>query len=128
MQADIRQQLIDSAPQTAQEGENAEGGSENGENGEDGGNAPVEGRENSVTEGGTGQDSGASGETGSGENSAEPESESNPYVNEAGQVIDPATGEPLDEDTAGFDTPVSGILGGQTPTPESTAQDQPESE
>ena len=136
MQADIRQQLIDSAPQTGQEGEGAEEGSENGEAGESGSGENAEGGAEGQPEGGasgteqpeggTGQDSGASGETGTGENSGE--QESNPFVNEAGQVIDPATGEPLDEDAAGFDTPVSGILGGQPVTPESTAEDQPGNE
>ncbi len=38
--------------------------------------------------------------------------ETNPYVNEDGQLIDPDTGELITEDSDGFETPVSGILGG----------------
>lgn len=100
-QIEIRQQLIDSAPstQTEEPGEGVEPGTEGSEpsgEGEGAGN-PNEG----TAEGGAG--------------SAAPdgqEEENNPYVNEDGQVIDPATGEVIDEDTEGFGIPVSGILGG----------------
>ena len=96
-QIEIRQQLIDSAPQTQ---ETLPEGEASGEAAEGSGDT-------------------AAGETSSGQentqddqNTQESEQEDNPYVNEAGQVIDPATGEVMNEDTEGYDTPVSGILSG----------------
>lgn len=96
MQIEIRQQLIDKAPAGDVSGNDigAEGdSSEPAAEGEgDGGNE--------------GQNPDAPDEEG------EPPGEDNPYVNEDGQVIDPATGTVMNEDTEGYDTPVSGILGG----------------
>lgn len=109
MQIEIRQQLIDSAPQTAEEGQDentgeegasAEGGGENGQSPAETGQGDTEGQPSE------GQpEEGNAGDTNEGQ-----EEEKNPYVNEAGQVIDPATGEVITPDTEGFDTPVSGIL------------------
>ena len=87
-QIEIRQQLVD---ETLPEGETAEEGTE-GEAGTEDGNA-------------------SEGDAEAGEETQE---ETNPYVNENGQLIDPDTGEVIDEDTEGYDTPISGILGGET--------------
>ncbi len=101
MQIEIRQQLIESAPKNP-EGEDASGNDISG---------------SQVPEGGEEQDGQESGqEQGGTENTGQKTEESqedtkSPYVNEEGQVIDPATGQPITEDTEGFDTPVSGILG-----------------
>lgn len=98
-QIKIRQQLIDSAPSEETEGE---GGEENGQAPE--GSEPVKEGENPVE-----------GTTEGGQNNVavDPqEEENNPYVNENGQIIDPVTGEVINEDTEGFDLPVSGILNG----------------
>lgn len=108
LQIEIRQNLIDSAPETEDTG--AEEGEGTGENG------GAEGDNGDTEEGGQEGASDPEG-TGEGENANAPEaqpSEDNPYVNESGQVIDPDTGEVMNEDTEGYDTPVSGILSGNT--------------
>ena len=97
-QEELRQQLMESAPEegeTALEDPTAQEGETN-----DPDAVPAEG-ESEEKETQTVQE----GET---------QQESNPYVNEEGQLIDPDTGEVLGEDTEGYDTPVSGILGGNT--------------
>lgn len=112
LQVEIHQSLIANAPQTEEDGEGTEG--ENGDNpdgteGDGSSGEPQEGGDGSTAaEGG-----GTAGEGGG--NTDTPEEQpaaDNPYVNEDGQVIDPATGTVIDEDTEGYDTPVSGILGG----------------
>lgn len=90
MQVEIRQSLIDSAPKTDVSGNDLP---------EDSSGAPEDGVEGGEPSGG--------GEPPEGQ----PDTD-NPYVNEEGQVIDPDTGAVMDEDTAGYDTPVSGILSG----------------
>lgn len=95
MQVEIRQQLIDSAPAEESVSENDVVSDEDG------------------SEGGTAQDGSAEGTSGENQDGQQGQTgEDNPYVNDAGQVIDPATGKVMDEDTEGFDTPVSGILNG----------------
>lgn len=96
LQVEIRQALIASAPKTDVSGNDIQPTQEGIEGGE---------AESESTEGEASADGGKEAD------SQQPE-EDNPYVNEAGQVIDPATGKVLDEDTEGFDTPVSGILSG----------------
>lgn len=104
MQVEIRQNLIDSAPKT-EDGDGEGGDGETGDpDAQEGSGGTNEGSGEGTSEG-----------SGEGENANAPEgqpSADNPYVNEAGQVIDPATGEVMDEDTQGYDTPISGILGG----------------
>lgn len=103
MQIEIRQQLIDSAPQSDVSGNDIEG-TENGSQEEGGSEASEENAEGSGI-------SGENGSASSEENTAEgQQGEDNPYVNAQGQVIDPATGELMGEDTEGYETPVSGIL------------------
>lgn len=121
LQVEIRQSLIANAPQT-EEGDENGGGSE-GENGD----VPEDGEDNAGAEGanapeGNNGDAAAGGEGGENANAPQPD-ENNPYVNEAGQVIDPATGEPLDDDTEGFETPVSGILSGTSPNGDESGGD-----
>ena len=102
-QIEIRQQLVD---ETLPEGETAEEGTE-GEAGTEDGNA-------------------SEGDAEAGEETQE---ETNPYVNENGQLIDPDTGEVIDEDTEGYDTPISGILGGETSSwPETETETRTETE
>lgn len=95
MQIEIRKQLIESAPAGDVSGNDVgeEGALSDPDAEGEGENTPA-------------QDPDASGQDGS------LPGEDNPYVNEEGQVIDPATGEVMNEDTEGYDTPVSGILGG----------------
>ncbi|MDO4331069.1 MAG: penicillin-binding transpeptidase domain-containing protein [Eubacteriales bacterium] len=108
MQIEIRQQLIDSAPKTDVSGNDIEGTGDGGQ--EEGGN------ETPSENAGEGEAAGENGGASSGENAEEGQQgeENNPYVNEQGQVIDPVTGEVMGEDTEGYDTPVSGILGGNS--------------
>lgn len=101
-QIEIRQQLIDSAPVAETEEELDENGNPVTPEGEPAGEEGDNGSpDENTAEGGMGSNG-----------TGEPEEEDNPYVNEDGQVIDPATGKVIDQDTEGFDTPVSGILGG----------------
>lgn len=106
LQVEIHQSLIANVPQTQEGSEGAEG--ENGDNpdgteGDGSSGEPQEGGDGSGTNG----EGGGNADTPEGQPAAD-----NPYVNEDGQVIDPATGAVIDEDTEGYDTPVSGILGG----------------
>ena len=64
---------------------------------------------------------------GGGQNAETQPEESNPYVNGDGQLIDPATGELITEDSEGFETPVSGILGGSGSAPVPETPESPES-
>ncbi len=123
LDADIRQQMLDRAAQLgtvgAQEGDGTQNPDTGQPQGEDGAGGDTDNPQTGTDPqtGGDGesghppQDSGGDGQTLDHPEGSDPAQENNPYVNEDGQVIDPATGEVMGEDTEGYDTPVSGILG-----------------
>ena len=132
MQIEIRQQLTDEVPSTSG---NDVSGNDAGASGGDGSTAG-EGAEGAGEQGSSGN-SGSSGQNeegdtgqspeGGGQNAGTQPEESNPYVNGDGQLIDPATGELITEDSEGFETPVSGILGGSGSAPVPETPESPES-
>ncbi len=140
MQIEIRQQLIDGAPSAsgndvsandvsgnqspdgtdpdgAGEGTQANGTAQDnaGENGagQPGANGTAQDNAGANNAGQSGENGAAKpGETDAASTENTAPAETNPYVNEDGQLIDPDTGELITEDSDGFETPVSGILGG----------------
>lgn len=130
LQIEIRKQLLANAPSTDVSGNEvtdpeAEGSVEGAEGttGAEGDNAEGSGGTEGSAEGGS-----AEGGAGPPEEGTEAEKTPNPYVNEAGQVIDPATGEVMTGDTAGYETPVSGVLGGNGNGQEPGGDGQPPGE
>ncbi len=132
MQIEIRQQLIDGAPSAS--GNDVSANDVSGNQSPDGTDPDGAGQgtqangtaQDNAGENGEGQtgangtaqdnagESGAAkpGETDAASTENTALAETNPYVNEDGQLIDPDTGELITEDSDGFETPVSGILGG----------------
>lgn len=132
MQIEIRQQLIDGAssasgndvsandvsgnqspdgtdPDGAGQGTQANGTAQDNA----GGNGEGQTGANGTAQDNAGENGAAKpGETDAASTENTAPAETNPYVNEDGQLIDPDTGELITEDSDGFETPVSGILGG----------------
>ncbi len=108
LQIEIRQDLENGVSGNDAEQTVSENGTDGMEGGESGEN-PDPGESEAQPQTGESESQNA----GEGENPDESR-EDNPYVNEEGQVIDPDTGQPITPEDEGYETPVSGILGGTT--------------
>lgn len=108
MQIEIREQLSANAPASDVSGNDVSG------NTTDTSGDPSAG-DSSAGDAAAGEDGSAALPAGdnpsaTGGDTANGEEADNPYVNSDGQLIDPATGEVITEDSDGYDVPVSGIL------------------